>query len=153
MEVEKRYDRILLVAKELKEKGVDFNWYLVGDGNLIKKHRSTCEDMGLSDRVIFTGYMSNACPLLKQCDLFVLMSEYEGTPVTIDEAKVLGIPVLAKNVGGIEDQLKDGAGQALDTISADDIADFDFASHKKSDRQKFEEYNNQVIAKIKSMLE
>lgn len=107
MEAEKRYDRVLLIAKELKEKGLHFSWYLVGDGPLLEKYKAMCQDMNLSDKVIFTGYIDNVCPLLKQCDLFVLLSEYEGMPVTIDEAKVLGVPVLAKNVGGIADQIND----------------------------------------------
>ena len=62
--------------------------------------------MNLQDEVVLTGALSNPCPLLKHCNLMVLFSEYEGTPVTIDEAGVLGVPVLANDVGGVREQIK-----------------------------------------------
>ena len=43
---------------------------------------------------------------MKNCDKLVLLSKYEGTPVTIDEAMVLGIGVVAPKIGGIEEQTK-----------------------------------------------
>ena len=52
-----------------------------------------------------TGYMENPCPLLARCRALVLFSEYEGTPVTIDEAKALGVRVIAPDIGGIREQL------------------------------------------------
>ena len=55
-----------------------------------------------------TGYMENPCPLLARCRALVLFSEYEGTPVAIDEAKTLGVPVIANNVGGVQEMLEDG---------------------------------------------
>ena len=148
MEEEKCYDRILHVAKDLKDKGVDFVWYLVGDGNLLKAHKKLCCELDLCEKVIFTGYLENVSPLLKQCDLFVMMSEYEGTPVTIDEAKVLGVPVLAKDVGGIRDQVKNGFGKALSSISANDITKLE-CSMKEQD---FAVYNTEIIDNLKSLL-
>lgn len=153
MEVEKRYDSVLSLAKDLKDRGLDFSWYLVGDGKLFEEHKSACDGLGLSDRVIFTGHLKNVCPLLKQCDLFVLLSEYEGTPVTIDEAKVLGIPVLAKDVGGISDQLSEGYGLALASITAGDITDFKCDLYLKSEEREIENYNDKILSKINSILE
>ena len=153
MESEKRYDRILLLAKGLMDHGTDFVWYLVGDGNLLSEHKASADEMGLCGRVIFTGYMKNACPLLKECDMFVLLSEYEGTPVTIDEAKVLGVPVLAKNVGGIADQLNERYGMSSETISVEDIMNFDSSCTKLAHKREFLEYNKKITDKLKSILE
>ena len=153
MEEEKRYDRILAIAKELKERGVKFNWYFVGDGNLYENNKALSFELGLSDEIIFTGYLKNALPLLKECDLFVLSSEYEGTPVTIDEAKVLGVPVLAKNVGGIADQLSGGFGKAVEEITANDIINFGIRQSEITDNEYFSEYNNRIEIKLKSILE
>lgn len=108
MEWEKRYDRLLEIAGRLKEAGVCFHWYFVGDGNLMDEVREQRKQLDLENEVTLTGAMENPYPLLKRCDLFVLLSEYEGTPVTIEEAKVLGVPVLANDVGGIADQLEAG---------------------------------------------
>ena len=42
---------------------------------------------------------------MAKCNMLVLLSKYEGTPVTIDEAMVLGIGVVAPRVGGIAEQV------------------------------------------------
>lgn len=145
METEKRYDRVLQVAKELKEKGLNFTWYLVGGGNLFDENKTLCREMNLSENVIFTGYLDNASPLLKQCDLFVLLSEYEGTPVTIDEAKVLGVPVLAQDVGGIHDQLENGRyGKTFSEITADDIISFYNSCSKETQIFSCSEFNKTI---------
>lgn len=107
MEGEKRYDLVLQAAQELKLHGVEFHWYLVGDGPLLEEMQTMSRQMGLEQEVTFTGRLENPCPLMKRCDAFVLLSDYEGAPVTIDEAKVLGVPVLARDVGGIKEQLND----------------------------------------------
>lgn len=108
MDREKRYDRLLEIANELKKRKIAFHWYFVGGGVLFQEMQNLCSKMNLSDEVTLTGNMSNPYPLMKQCSLFVLLSEYEGTPVTIDEAKVVGLPVFATDVGGIADQLEHG---------------------------------------------
>lgn len=105
-EREKRYDRLLLIAAELKKQELAFHWYFVGDGVLYQDIAALRDQMGLQEDVTLTGMMPNPCPLLKQCDLMVLFSEYEGTPVTIDEAAVLGVPVLANDVGGVKEQVE-----------------------------------------------
>ena len=107
MEWEKRYDRLLKIARNLKETGICFHWYFVGDGNLMDEVQEQRRCLGLESEVTLTGAMENPYPLLKRCDWFVLLSEYEGTPITIEEAKVLGVPVLACDVGGIADQIQD----------------------------------------------
>lgn len=108
MEREKRYDLILQAAEWLKECGREFHWYLVGGGPLLEEMQAVSRQRGLEQEVRFMGQMENPYPLMKQCDALVLMSDYEGTPVTIDEAKVLGLPVVSRDVGGVRDQLEDG---------------------------------------------
>lgn len=107
-EASKAIDRLIRVAERLKKAGQNFCWYLVGSGESerdIKRHITTA---GLQDTVILTGALENPYPLLKQCDLFVLPSVYDGTPVTICEALILGIPVAATDVGGIADLIENG---------------------------------------------
>ena len=157
MEEEKRYDRILLFANKLRERGINFTWYLVGGGKLLEAHKAACRDLKLTENVVFTGYQSNVCPLLRQCDILILLSEYEGTPVAIDEAKVLRVPVLATDVGGISDQLEDGKyGKALSHITADDIISFANDSKNAAQRlsaNEFNEYTNAIYNKLSKLLE
>lgn len=108
LEREKRYDRLLDIAAELQKRGFAFRWYFAGDGPLREEIERQLTERGLSGCVTLTGYMENPCPLLVRCRALVLFSEYEGTPVTIDEAKTLGVPVIANDVGGVREMLEDG---------------------------------------------
>ena len=154
MESEKRYDLILKTAQRIKLMGVEFCWYLVGDGVLYESLFAQSRNLELDGFVVFTGYMKNPGALMKKCDLFVLMSEYEGTPVTIDEAAALGVPVLACDVGGITDQLKIASrGKVLPSISAEDIVNFDFGKFNVMSDCEFEQYNDNVQESLKSIFD
>lgn len=106
MEHEKNYDDILDICKRLKKDGVVFQWYIIGDGTLYEHIKSRIQRENLSDVIILLGFIKNPYPILRQMDCFILLSHYEGTPVTIDEAAVLGVPVLAVAVGGIPEQIE-----------------------------------------------
>lgn len=107
-EREKRYDRLLDIAAALRDRGFAFCWYFAGDGPLREEIERQRDALGLSECVTLTGYMENPCPLLARCRALVLFSEYEGTPVTIDEAKALGVSVIANDVGGVTEMLEGG---------------------------------------------
>lgn len=107
-EREKRYDRLLDIAAALRDRGFAFCWYFAGDGPLREEIERQRDALGLSSCVTLTGYMENPCPLLARCRALVLFSEYEGTPVTIDEAKALGVSVIANDVGGVAEMLEGG---------------------------------------------
>ena len=49
--------------------------------------------------------MKNPYSIMSHCDTLVLFSKYEGTPVTIDEAMVLGVGIVAPRIGGIAEQV------------------------------------------------
>ncbi len=108
LEREKRYDRLLDIAAALRDRGFAFCWYFAGDGPLREEIERQRDALGLSGCVTLTGYMENPCPLLARCRALVLFSEYEGTPVTIDEAKALGVSVIANDVGGVAEMLEGG---------------------------------------------
>lgn len=110
---EKAYDRVLDICKRLKEKGISFCWYIVGDGPLKEYIQKRIKIEQLTEQVKLMGRMENPYSLMKRCDWFVLLSKYEGTPVTIDEAMVLGIPVIATDVGGIAEQITRGNSEYL----------------------------------------
>ena len=106
LEKEKAYDRILDLCGRLKREGYFFYWYFIGSGSQKKHLEKRIAAENLEKQVKLLGKLENPYPLMKRCDGLVLLSEYEGTPVTIDEAMVLGIPVIAREVGGIAEQMK-----------------------------------------------
>lgn len=105
---EKNHMGLLEIARKLKQLGLEFKWYFVGDGELRKSIEDAIIEMSLEDYIMIVGHLDNPYPLLAEMDLMVLFSLYEATPVTIDEALVLGVPVASKRLGGISEQIEHG---------------------------------------------
>jgi glycosyltransferase involved in cell wall biosynthesis len=89
----------------LIKKGYKINWYLIGWGDqeslLIKKSK----DYGIENSVHFLGAMSNPYPYLKNADLFLLTSFYEGKSIAIEEAKLLAKPIVITNFTTAKSQI------------------------------------------------
>lgn len=65
-------------------------------------------ELGIADRVTFTGHRSDARALLAGLDVFVLPSWIEGMPIVVLEAMAAGKPVVATRVGGTAELVVDG---------------------------------------------
>ncbi len=115
LDKEKNFGRILDICKCLSADKIDYIWYVIGDGPLRESIEKQINRLNLQENVILLGRLENPYPVMKQCDIFVLLSDYEGTPVTIDEAVVLDLPIISTPVGGIPEQLsRYGYGKLLE---------------------------------------
>ena len=76
----------------------------------------------MQDRVILLGKKENPYPYIAACDLYVQPSRFEGYPMTVLEALVLGKPVVSTDNGGAKELLTDGQNGTLCPISGDAIA-------------------------------
>ena len=104
---------LLQSLKEIKnrENKHKFVLSIVGSGKLERELKKATFDWGLSDSVIFHGYISSKDELLAlydDSDIFLLPSLTEGIPKTLYEAMARGVPVIATAVGGIPEIIKDG---------------------------------------------
>lgn len=81
----------------------EYSWAFefVGDGPLLDQCCSLAESLGIKDRIVFSGAQSNVAERLEASDAFVLISQWEGLPLTILEAMRAGLPVVASKVGGV----------------------------------------------------
>lgn len=93
----------------------DWNLTLVGDGPLFNESRLLARKLGIEDRVCFMGNQSNVPHLLARASIFVLSTRWEGLPVSILEAMRAGLPIVASNVGGINEMVTDGLTGLLTT--------------------------------------
>ena len=77
--------------------GADPAWklLLVGTGEMEGEMRAAAARHGLTDRVIFAGVQSDVPAYMNAFDLFLLPSNFEGSPVTLVEAQGCGVPCLA----------------------------------------------------------
>lgn len=81
---------------------------LVGDGVLRARVQAAVNKFNLQKNVILTGWRRDIQRILSAIDVFALTSLWEGLPVTVLEAIVASIPVIATNTGGIEELIIDG---------------------------------------------
>lgn len=100
----------LEAAKKVKEKMPSVKFVLIGDGPLMGKCKEFIFQQRLDDTVALLGEKPPEITrsLVKASDIFVLCSKFEGLPITILEAAFSGLPVVASNVGGVGELVKDG---------------------------------------------
>lgn len=98
------------VIKALPKLPENIKFVVLGEGELKQELIKLAEDLGVSNRVIFKGFVShNEMPkYLKACDIFIRASLSEGMGNSFIEAMVAKLPVIATPVGGIVDFLEDG---------------------------------------------
>ena len=79
--------------------------FVIGDGELRQELETLAQQLHIADRVVFTGFRSDAVALYQEFDVVVLTSLNEGTPLTLIEAMNQGRAVVATEVGGVVDIL------------------------------------------------
>ena len=67
---------------------------IIGDGEF-QEYKKLAEELGVGEKVVFTGLKKNPYPYLALGDIYVLTSYHEGFPNALVEAMTLGIPVIA----------------------------------------------------------
>ncbi|NLY08801.1 MAG: glycosyltransferase family 4 protein [Tissierellia bacterium] len=85
----------------------------IGDGELKKDVEKKVEQLGLKDKVNFTGNVADIPQRLARADVFVLPSHYEGLPMSILEAMAAGLPCIASKIRGNTELIEDGKGGFL----------------------------------------
>jgi glycosyltransferase involved in cell wall biosynthesis len=93
-----------LVAAALKAA----RFLVVGDGVLRPQMEDYARALGITDRVVFTGWRHDLPLIYPDLDVLVVSSNNEGTPVSAIEAMAAGCPVVATRVGGLPDLVADG---------------------------------------------
>ena len=105
---QKRQDRLIKIAANLKKLGFEFQIQIIGDGPLKSYLKQLILDLDVVDKVTMLGLKKNPYPYIKNCDCFVLSSEYEGYGIVVKEALFLKRLILTTNVVGPKEILNDG---------------------------------------------
>lgn len=104
----KNFDNVPAICKKIRESGKDVIWYIVGYGSDESLIRQKIHENEMEDFVILLGKKSNPYPYIKNCDIYVQPSRYEGKAVTVREAQALHKPVVITNFATSSSQLTDG---------------------------------------------
>lgn len=81
---------------------------VIGEGPLRAALEARAAELGVSDRLRLPGWSDEARGSLPTFDVFVLPSRYEGLPLSIVEAMLAGLPVVATAVGSVAEAVEDG---------------------------------------------
>ena len=111
LEAVKGHEQLLrawpLVERRLAAAGRAARLLIVGDGSLRNTLEALARELGIAERVIFTGMRTDIPQLLQAMDVFVLPSLNEGISNTLLEAMACGVPVVANRVGGNPELIDD----------------------------------------------
>jgi glycosyltransferase involved in cell wall biosynthesis len=105
---QKNFSLFLDIAAQLAPRFPDLHFLLAGDGPEEKMLREKAAALGISDRVIFSGYVADTRLVYLAADVLLMPSRYEGLPMTLLEAMAMGLPVAASQLDGIAEVIGDG---------------------------------------------
>jgi glycosyltransferase involved in cell wall biosynthesis len=120
---QKGYDFALEACKKLKEKGINFRWYALGKGPLKEEIEDYIKRNGLTENFVLLGIKSNPYPYIKNADIYVQPSRYEGFGIAIAEARMLNIPVVTTRFDAVYNQMVDGKNGLIVDMNAEAISD------------------------------
>ena len=103
----KGYDYFIESASTVLKDSLDVKFLLVGDGNQRSVLREKVKVLNLEKDFIFAGYRDDIPDILQILDIFVHSSLLEALPRSVMEASGMGIPVVATEVGGTSEVVKD----------------------------------------------
>ena len=102
----KGIEYLIRAAKKLKECEKNYNFIIIGDGPEKQNIEQSIKKYGLENIFKLMGTIPDAYQYLKAFDLFVLPSVKEGQPWTVLEAMVAQCPIVATNIAGIAEMIK-----------------------------------------------
>ena len=117
----KRPDRFLDVVSEIKRRGVEVEFFIAGDGELLEICQERIAREHLPVKVL--GWQSNIEKVLAAADIVVLTSDNEGTPLSLIQAGMAGLPVVATRVGSVPEVVLDGTTGIIASLEVQKIAD------------------------------
>ena len=97
----------ILIEAMIKLDQKKFNLTVLGDGVEKVELQRKVKEFGLNESITFTGFKKNVNEYMSACDAIVMPSFREGQPLTLIEACCMGLPVVASNVGGIPELVKE----------------------------------------------
>ncbi len=110
LEKTKGLDHLIKAYGRLRDKGVDFEAIIIGEGSKRSNLERLIVELDLQDRVRLLGNrtQNNIFEILQTCRLMVMTSTVEGIPVSLMEAMAFKIPVIATRITGIPELIDDG---------------------------------------------
>lgn len=120
---QKGFHMAIDAAMLLKQKGLNFRWFVIGEGGLREQLLQQIRERAVDDCFTLIGTRENPYPYIKNCSVLVQSSRYEGKSVVLDEAKILGTPIVVTAYPTVSDQIKDGKEGIVTPMTPEGIAE------------------------------
>lgn len=109
--IEKAPEKFINIVKELSLIYPNIKACIVGKGPLEDKCKKMVAELNLNKNIDFIGYQKNPYPFIKNSEILVVPSEWEGFGLAAIEGLSLGKPVVAANVGGLPEIISEEVGE------------------------------------------
>lgn len=116
----KRPDRFLDVVSEIKKRGINLDFFIAGDGELLEMCRERIIREALPVKIL--GWQSDIERVLSSADMVILTSDNEGTPLSLIQAGMAGLPVVSTNVGSVPEIVLDGETGFVTDLNVQELA-------------------------------
>lgn len=157
----KRFSYIPVIADELKKRGLNFIWTIIGGVAVKEEYEkliNSISQLELKNEIVLKGQLDNPYPEIKNSDLLVCLSSSETFNYTLMEARFLGVPVIATNFTAAKEFVNnsiDGIISPLDEMAdviEELISDDDKYNEFKSGLKNYTYDNNRVLESFRQLL-
>jgi L-malate glycosyltransferase len=123
LEPVKRLDIFLNAAKKIAGDLPGARFVIAGEGAEAARLRDLAVALGIVERALFLGHRDDIYDVIRALDISVFCSDHEGLPMALLETLYLGVPVVARPVGGIAEVMEDGvSGVFVRSADSSDLA-------------------------------
>jgi glycosyltransferase involved in cell wall biosynthesis len=119
---QKGFDLAIESAKILRDKEINFCWYVIGEGQERQKLEQLIANYELQNHFKFLGLKQNPYPYIRQATVYAQTSRYEGKSIAIDEAMILHKPIVVTNFSTAKDQIIDNYNGLIAEMNPESIA-------------------------------
>ena len=119
----KRHDLFIATARRVADQVPDARFLIAGSGRQLTLLRKLVSEAGLKGSFDLLGGREDIYDVVRAMDVLLICSDHEGLPTTMLEAMVLGVPVVARRVGGIPEVIEHRLnGLLISSSDPDDLA-------------------------------
>lgn len=123
LHTQKGIDMAVEAAKRLKSAGMKYTWLVVGEGGERRLLEDMIQTADVADCFHLVGARNNPYSYMRECDILVQSSRYEGKSIVLDEAKILCKPIVVTDYSTVHDAIVHGETGWIVSMSGEAIAE------------------------------
>ena len=139
---QKDFAQSIEAMKLLKERGVKARWYILGEGEQREELEKLIKKLELTQDFFLSGATDNPYVYMKQADIYVHATRFEGKSIAIQEAQILGCPILVSDCSGNREQVVHGKDGLMCELTPEGI--YEGVLTLLKDKDKREQYGQEA---------